>query len=448
MTPEIKESILKNINRIPVAELIEFAVSKQIPFEEMQNTGNLDHVKQAEIREVLRKEDEIQQVEDNLWNSCETINSSAKYQEYIKAYPNGKYNAIAKARIDQIKETQQSQKQGIIDDIKRRSYEITNYDLNQLFDSGSITKDDLITNGIIERDKLDLFLNPPSFYMDQIEWKDLAALPNDRTDVYFFGVPRSGKSSVLAGVLKTAHKHGLLRTNSQYPTGARYADELIRCVNVGYVPRPTDSDEDTVNFICTDLKENGEVYPFNFVEMSGEYFNRAYESNDLDGSIGARGYLKNNNRKLIFLFIDYSTEVRGDDMSEIASQDSILNNVLDKLDRDGTLAKTDSLQLIITKADLMDGDHSERKNVTLEYMKNNHRNLLEFTKDLAIKYNWNKAKDGDNKVLMHPFSLGKFMLGKTYNFNPRDSEELIRRMIQTAQNKKKTSIWNKVKKGF
>ena len=56
--------------------------------------------------------------------------------------------------------------------------------------------------------------------------------------------------------------------------------------------------------------------------MSGEFFNATYKNNSTDSnnSIGASGYLKNNNKKVIYFVLDYKKHIAGVDFNEIADQ--------------------------------------------------------------------------------------------------------------------------------
>ena len=440
-----KENNLKNIHRIPTEELISFVLAGDISLEEMQATGKLEHEKQLEIKEAIVKKEEKQRKETELWEDCKSANTIGKYEAYLAVYPDGRYDAQAKLAIHEIKDRYRKEKESLIHSLKTSKVEVNIEELERYFKSGQLTEHDLMEAGIIPREKLELFMNPPTFHTSQLTWKDLPDLPENRTDVFFLGVPRSGKSSVLSGLLRTMDKDWDLWIDTDNAQGKKYSDELIKLAKLGYVPEPTSTDVDTVNFISADIKHNNTTYPFNFIEMSGEYFKKAYDNNDIDGTIGAKGYLSNNNRKIIYMFIDYQKEIGGIDINELGDQGAVLASVLDLLEKDGTLEKTDSLQIIVTKSDKMPVvNRSDRSQHVLEFLKENHRSLLNRIKSLAEKYNWNVINE-EAKVLIHPFSLGKFYLGKTYDFDSQDSNKLIEIMVQTAQKEKKKSVWGKLR---
>ena len=83
-----------------------------------------------------------------------------------------------------------------------------------------------ILNGIVSLEEMARFLNESRLtteILSKIEyfitgkrqidfylWKDLPPLLSDRTDIYFFGQPASGKSCILANFFSYINKYGLL----------------------------------------------------------------------------------------------------------------------------------------------------------------------------------------------------------------------------------------------
>ena len=43
-------------------------------------------------------------------------------------------------------------------------------------------------------------------------------------------------------------------------------------------------------------------------------------------------------------------------------------------------------------------------------------------------------------VVFHPFSLGRFMLGKTYEYNGTDSQHLLKTLLNLTPHKRKKTL--------
>jgi hypothetical protein len=253
------------------------------------------------------------------------------------------------------------------------------------------------------------------------DWKNLPPLPIGRTDVYVFGIVGSGKSAMLAGLLHQAHRQGIIAADSDYRVGVQYKDELIKRIKLGILPRSTRAD--VLNYIpLTLFDENKQGHPFSIIEMSGEKFSQTYRSGKVtdEDSIGAREYLSNSNRKILLFVIDYNHHRIGAGANEFASQDAQLENVLFLLSKDGTLDKTDALMLVVSKADLIP-NHGRINESVERFLSNEYLNFINRCKDMKMKHKF--------KLLMYPFSLGSFVLPRTYRFDPTFSDQLLHDLI-------------------
>jgi hypothetical protein len=76
-----------------------------------------------------------------------------------------------------------------------------------------------------------------------------------------------------------------------------------------------------------------------------------------------------------------------------------------------------------------------RKETAREYLHGNYRT---FTNTLAMymkKYGINRASNYNPYVI--PFSLGRFMLGRTFIYNPKDSIHVMEAIIALSKVKRK-----------
>jgi hypothetical protein len=253
------------------------------------------------------------------------------------------------------------------------------------------------------------------------DWFKLPPLKKGRTDVYLFGIVGSGKSSLLAGVLHQAESKKILKTDSTNYTGAKYKEDLINRIQLGILPNSTSSD--AINYISVSLiDQKGYPHHLTFIEMSGEKFSDTYKSGGIssESSIGAKQYLKNSNRKIIMFIIDYRHHIDGVDLSEMATQSAQLDTTLNLLSNDGILDKTDVVFIVVTKADLFN-DQSSIKQATMNFLEEEYLNFLNNCKRMKHKHNF--------ELIVHPFSLGHFVLPKTYRYNSTFSDNLVSDLI-------------------
>ena len=300
-----------------------------------------------------------------------------------------------------------------------------------------------------------LFRKPPTEkFMNQLEWKDLPKIPQGNTDVYFFGVPGCGKSCVLAGIIYQGLKDGKIFPHTEQTVGLRYFIELKNCIEMKYVAPPTNST--TVNYSSFTLhgKTNHNI---SVIEMAGEFFNRTHEkmigysiptydnetslvendlqktNNGVDKTIGAFGYLKNDNRKSIFFVIEYyDLHHRSKYVIDQQVPDKVMTT-LDLLRRDGTLNRTDSVQIIITKSDKMP-DGVDRNEHAREFLTSDYLSFMNELTRCCKKFGINNARGC--RPIVHPFSLGRVMLGKTFVFDPRDSIALVESLLHLTSSER------------
>lgn len=440
METEKKQKILNNIQHFEANELFTYIKSGDIGYEEMKATGKLNHVKQEEIEALQVLERQAQQAEDNFWNECKRKRTIKDCNLFIASYPNSIFKTQAVALKEQIEKDIEDQKETELENLKDPSATISLDYLKSLINEGVLTKQDLFDYGIITPKALELFLFPPDMlksYKDN--WKDLPKLPVGYTDAYMFGVAGSGKTMVLAGLMASAYKQGILDMNIDNNAGVQFSNQMISSVKMGYVLPSTPTN--ALNYIAANIhKENPKKkkYPISFIDMSGEHFRKTYEDGQMSDDISAKEYLNNNNRKLILFFIDYGQAVSETKRIENADQGQMLQFALDSFDKDGTLGKTDAIHFIITKSDLMpEGENHEKHAV--EFLNEHYKNLINTAKRYCEKYNINAPIK--NKLHVTPFTLGKFMLQNTFIHNPKPSQNLLYRVLGSVAPVQKKSWW-------
>ena len=304
-----------------------------------------------------------------------------------------------------------------------------------------ITYQELIEEQIIPHNIPKESIIAEDMNLKQTNILQLGDFPVDkRTDVYFVGVPRGGKSSVLAGILSYMFKLGIAVYQPHWNQNKQdlvneYYNGLIEATQKGKFPVSTG--DDTISFMKLDLMLNRRTNHLTFVEIGGEAFRKAASTKkagaDAWGDLGAGTCLKSKNQKLLFFVLDYGAcKGLNDEFSEI-KQSQILDDVLRILTSDGqgkdfsdgcTLSKVDSVAVIVTKSDLMDiDDRKRREELAVNYV---HDNFAAFMRNLTEKcrrFGINRPTRYNPYVLT--FSLGKLLIGNTYAYDPTDSEEIV-----------------------
>ena len=291
-------------------------------------------------------------------------------------------------------------------------------DIKKLINSEVISKEELLKKSkVLNKDILDKITAYNDLDIDYNDWKDLPALQKNRTDLYFFGQPGSGKTCILASLFYYAHQKGLIKDNQSNREGSKYRDTLINGVRKGILAEGTPTDG--VNYIPLDLANpsNNRIHPLNFIEMSGEKFVKAYKDGIQKDNIGANKYLKNNNRKLLFFVLDYLSFIK--DERSVLDQDNMLQNVLTLLSNDKTMEKTDTIYLILSKSDVFPKGEN-KLDFAQEFVEKKIKNLKNNLKIIQAEH------DNNFKIILFPYTLGAIKFkGLLTNFDSTSPKNLI-----------------------
>lgn len=393
------------------------------------------------------------------WNNVKKSNDIFGVNDYIKLNPNTPFMQQALTHIGGLK-----QKEITIMRNNFRQYEVDK--LLRLIDYGIFTERDLIdakvtTEQILQtlRD-LNLRTDLPDIYkaieLSQTECKD------GHTDVYFFGTPCSGKTSIIMGLSRC----NSLNVNLAASSG-EYAATLQMYVDLGVtVPSTPLGCSLTIE---ANICNPSPVLRTNLVDMSGmdicdiaQDLDQVVTFERLDSVEGK--LLRNNNRKVFFLIIDPTKDAIGRILYEtidgydengmaithlepyVITQKIFLQKIIDffKDSRNSEMMKkVDSIHIIMTKADVL-GQSIEREDKALRIFNNKYgRDILDPLSDLCKKYSINKNTRYCPQL--YTFSLGKFYIGGLYEYDSDDSNKLTRVLLNTINKK---TWWNKIKEIF
>lgn len=456
------------VNSYTIVQLADFICGKKASLEEIYQAGLL-RPKRVELEEELERRRLVVEQDETVWQEARVKDTVQAYQFYLRLYDKqepeyrGKHVMDAWMRIEELKREYEGLKAELLRDMKDNPFKYNQEKLNALFKgvdevtrqqsclfndvfnrfvaSGqTLSNEDLWREDILPRDRDIEYLLKPDVQLRATQISELGGFPQeDRTDVYFLGVPRSGKSSMLAGLLSYMYKKGCATYQPHYNSQGEdlvcdYYYGLIESTNQGMFPASTNTD--TVSFMKIDLHSRRGTNSLNFVEMAGEAFRQA----TVQGKIGKKAWegfgagqcLQVPNRKLLFFIVDYGVENGQNEnvTSEIQRRalDSSLKTFLsDGVGKDNavgcTMSKVDTVAIIVTKSDMLGVSDEDRKKKAIKYVNDNFATFKRNLKEICKKYNINRPENYDPYIM--PFSLGKVSIGNRYQFNPRDSEAVV-----------------------
>lgn len=354
------------------------------------------------VDEAIAKHHEFDEIQ---WGNTD-IEDVQHLHYYIDLFPKGKYIEKAKAMLEALDEWSGVKNSGDIfvvfyyiknhpespyidkaycllmnlkhHEIYRMRREPNRYEVSRLrwlVKLGIFTVDELISEGVMKEyvwntlNSIDVKNDLPDIY--EAMKKSEAECSEGSTDVYFFGLPFTGKTCILQGLLCTASLHVNLSAS-----GSPYAEALRQYTDCGIVSHRTL--DDSVTTLKTTIITDGHTpikYNVNFVEMSGHHIldmvedNGEHSKEEDNGDIA--NLLHNNNRKIFFLIIDPTInnielnreydeydEQSGEKIHKwkyVAVNQNIfiqeIVNIFQDPANSDIMRKVDSIHIIITKAD-------------------------------------------------------------------------------------------------
>ena len=378
-----KNILLQNCNNLESNQIISIVQSGEITIEEFKAAGLSQNL--------------INQILSSLTTKEQTENNAAKKRELLEKVARGRVSA---------------------DEIKAN------------INNGNFSFDDLLDAGINERvvNSLKHYCNSNRITMFR-NINQLPPMEGGRTDVYFVGVPGSGKSTMLSGLLNIANRNGILMPDIYNNDGSIYQTQLISDLNRGVLPNATASG--SYNYVALSLKdEDGAKHPFNIVEVPGENYVNMFNNGDVGEFLN---YISNNNKKILIFVVDSLAHDTGySDSNSQLDQNLVYVNILNMFKSNGVLDQTDAVYLVANKFDAIKKtryatNNSSDDSLALDFLQDEFRNLIENCKDAREESN-NKFKI---KVL--PFSIGNVSYTSIIdNFNREYSEVVIDNLIEDS----------------
>jgi len=355
-----KQQLLISINDLPESDLISFVESGEITIQEMKENGLESRILKS-LNSRLEKSS----------GPAPTADESRK--EILR----------------------------ICTEIENNQYSV--FEIKSFLLKNILSKNELLANTTISELEYNKILLYDRQELDFEEWDNLPEIEPNRTDIFFFGQPGSGKSCVLGSLFYFFREKGILMENMTNLIGTKYRNQLIDDFSYGILPWSTAADG--INYIpieLCNLSDRRHKHPLNFVEMSGEKFREAYEKGMEHLPSKLINYLSNKNRKLLFFVVDYQIHQESSKVQMGPRQESTLPAVLELLDKFGTLDQTDAIYVLVTKSDLFP-DYQSKEEHARAFMDGPFLNFSNNLREKAAKFE-NKSKF---KVTVIPYSIGK-----------------------------------------
>jgi GTPase SAR1 family protein len=305
--------------------------------------------------------------------------------------------------------TPTSEKEDLLVDIDNNDAEIA--DIQRGINRKIISKQDLYNRGCSVElvDRL-MKYTPMNAIFPKVS--ELPPLRKNSTDVYFLGMPGSGKSTMLASLFYYANSKGLMKNVVDNSFGNKYKNQLIMGMVQGHLPNSTPIE--FINFIPVDVRHlaQDDFQQLNFIDMAGEKFKQVANSG-IEEFKAYKNYLNNDNNKCLIFVMDYFES----NIVKSTEQDQNLQEVLALLESFEILKKTDAVYLVLTKADLFPEENKQK--FCENHVEKRYTNFINSCLDAKKKYKF--------VMKSFPFSIGPSKFSYILeDCNPETNDNLVK----------------------
>lgn len=401
----------------------------------------------------------------NEWSMVKSSSNLVEITNYVKNHPQSPFLFQAQAMM-------MSMKQNELENMKRNGEKYEKDTILDYISTGLFSESELFAANVLTPQILDTLRQ-----MDKIK----QCLPNVQqniesskavckegcTDVFFWGIPSTGKTCVLMGLSCASNIHINLAS-----AGGDYGSTLMQYTQAGFtIPATPGNFVTTLEASIHTPGDTDQAHHVNLVEMSGEEFafqivnNPNHEFSFEDMGAGATELLKGPNRKLFFIVIDPTAdrvslnrkilvgydgetgEPKYEYQYATANQRIVLQKLVDLFSLEENkeiMKKVDGIHFIMTKSDRLAKPAHMRMDAAMSIFKAQYEgNILGPLKMLCERYNINTP------TKFHPelftFSLGDFYPGKIFKYNPTDADMLANAIQNSTHAIKNMTWWGKFK---
>lgn len=329
--------------------------------------------------------------------------------------------------------------------------------IRTMLNEGIIDYSDLLNIGIEEDFIRNLVQNKPSpVFPPSVPLVKISR--QKTTEVYFWGIPASGKSCALGAIMSVAKSgrvaEAMVMDNKCQGYGyMNRLSSLFRNGQVGSLPGSTATS--SISEMAFDLidKKNNE-HSVTCIDLAGELVRCMYKydtkeeplTDQEEQTLETLTRILTDNRKINtkihFFVIEYGGE---DKMYGGVPQSDYLAAALRYIETTGIIAKdTDAIFLIITKVDKAKADRGQLHDVLKEYVKNSdaYRGFYNGLGHICQKYEINNGS-----VPIFPFSLGKVCFQSYCLFDEQPASYVVDTILKYTRGNE-VSLWGKFKNIF
>ena len=276
------------------------------------------------------------------------------------------------------------------------------------------------------------------------------------TEVYFWGIPSSGKSCALGAILSIANNGTIARSMSKdndcqgYGYMTRLAQLFKSDGSVGTLPEGT-SIYSTYEMGFDLEDENGATHPITCIDLAGELVRCMYKSDAKEAlsedEVEALDTLtrilidnRTRNRKIHFFVLEYGGEQR---KYEGLSQTEYLDAALRYIERTGIFKEdTDAIYLMFTKVDKANALGDQLVQALKDYTDTNYRGFFQGLEKIC-----KDCEINGGKVERIPFTLGQVCFQDYCLFNGASASNVVKKLLMRSKGFKNGKI-QKVQKWF
>ena len=273
------------------------------------------------------------------------------------------------------------------------------------------------------------------------------------TEVYFWGIPSSGKSCALGSILSVAGNGRVAKSmrKDNDCQGYGYMTKLAALFksNGSFATLPEGTSIYSTYEMGFDLEDdNNAEHPLTCIDLAGELVRCMFKSdaneNMSDDEMDSLDTLtrvlidnRTKNRKIHFFVLEYGADNR---KYEGLTQSVYLDGALRYIERTGIFKNdTDAIYLMITKADKANAGKGQLAAILKEYVTQTYggfyNSLIKICKDCEIN---------NGSVEIVPFSLGKVCFQDYCLFDEKPASNVVRKLLERSKGFKK----GKLQRGF
>lgn len=441
-----KKDYIKHISNLKAEDIVDGIVNGIITFDELRTEAaksdfTFDDLKQNKVKTLLKKKDD---------DTFATANTIEALNNYLLAFPAGNYADEAKRKIeqiqDEIKEREEREKaeerkyeesEKMLSEIKK---DLNKYTPDEIIEKlGNSVLNDLCKGLGLDAQKVKEY-KEPELKFNEIPQNE-SDIPAGYTDVFFWGIPSSGKTCALSAIFSTIKKdYSMEAPDCSKKFGATYRDSLINIFRNDCAHLPGRTNQDRTQYMPFLFYKRGEKKKrkISFFELSGEVFKYFYEEannshiiddyarEDIEKSFKTLELLlKSNNQKIHFFFIDYNQETKQSVDSNELTQSNYLEAAAtyfrDK--NDIFKKKTDAVYVVVTKSDEIQGN--DRSASAKSFLNDNFGSFMDVLKNQC------QGHSVDFKVKL--FSIGDVYFKKICKINRAYSIDIVNDLLDRVK---------------